>query len=176
MDRKKLTSADNQQERSRQYLCGYVVGLVDGEGSFHIAFPRRKDLTLGLAVMPEFHLSQHRESRNVLEQVQRMFGCGYIKENHPNSNDKTLVYIVRSRTDLLLRIIPFFENYPLLTSKRKDFAIFAQIVRIMGKGQHQNISGIQKIIELAYQMNQSGQRRIRKKETLITALKSPETI
>jgi len=176
MESKKPTSADNQQERSRQYICGYVVGLVDGEGSFHIAFPKRDDLSAGISVMPEFHLSQHRDSRQVLELVQNLFGCGYIKENHPRSSDKTLVYIIRSREDLLLKIIPFFETYSLKTKKQKDFQIFAQIVRLIHQGQHQNNRGLIKIINLVYRMNQSGQRRIRKKESLITALKSSETI
>ena len=58
---KKSSSADNQQERSKQYLSGYVVGLVDGEGSFHVAFPKRDDLTFKIAVITEFYLSQHRE-------------------------------------------------------------------------------------------------------------------
>ena len=176
MERKKPTSADNQQERSRQYICGYVVGLVDGEGSFHIAFPKRDDLKTGISVMPEFHLSQHRDSRQVLEIVSHHFNCGYIKENHPKSKDQTLVYIVRSREDLLLKIIPFFETYSLKTAKQKDFQIFAQIVRLVHQGQHQNLKGLIKIIGLAYLMNQSGRRRIRKKEDLITALESSETI
>ena len=176
MNRKKPTSADNQQERSKQYICGYVVGLVDGEGSFHIAFSKRDDLSASISVMPEFHLSQHCESKQVLELVQKLFGCGYIKENHPKSKDKTLVYIIRNRKDLLLRVIPFFETYSLKTKKQKDFEIFAQIVRLVHQGQHRNIKGLLKIVDLAYKMNQSGQRRIRKKEDLITALESSETI
>lgn len=169
-------SADNQQERSKQFICGYVVGLVDGEGSFHIAFPKRDDLSQGISVMPEFHLSQHRDSQQVLELTKKLFGCGYIKENHPKSKDKTLVYIVRSRKDLLLHIIPFFEVNRLKTFKAKDFMIFAKIVRLIHQGQHQTKKGLLKIIDLAYKMNKSGQRRIRKKEDLIIALKSSETI
>lgn len=176
MNRKKSISADNQQERSKQYLCGYVVGLVDGEGSFHIAFPKRDDLVLGVSVIPEFHLSQHRDSRQILEIAQKLFGCGYIKENHRNSSDKTLVYVVRAREDLLLKIIPFFEFNQLKTTKAKDFQLFAQVLRLIHIGQHRTRKGLLKIIDLAYQMNRSGQRRTRKKENLITVLKSSETI
>jgi hypothetical protein len=176
MNRKKSSSADNQQERSKQYLAGYVVGLVDGEGSFHVAFPRRDDLTFGMAVIPEFHLSQHKESKQVLELTKKLFGCGYIKENHRNSADKTLVYVIRSKEDLLLRIIPFFEIYQLKTSKKKDFEIFARIVKLIHQGKHSEKKGLRKIINLAYSMNQSGKRRIRKKEDLFFALKSSETI
>ena len=167
---KKPTSADNQQERSKQFICGYVVGLVDGEGSFHIAFPKRDDLSGGFTVMPEFHLSQHKDSRQVLELAQKLFGCGYIKENHPKSEDKTLVYIVRSRDDLLLRVIPFFEINRLKTSKAKDFEIFAKIVRLLHQQEHLTKNGMVKIINLAYKMNKSGQRRTRKKEDLIKLL------
>ena len=168
--RKKPASADDQQERSKQFICGYVVGLVDGEGSFHIAFPKRDDLSSGISVMPEFHLSQHRDSRQVLELAQKLFGCGYIKENHPKSSDMTLVYIVRSRYDLLTKVIPFFEVNNLKTLKVNDFKLFAKIVRFIHQGKHQTKKGVVEIINLAYKMNKSGQRRTRKKEDLIKLL------
>lgn len=170
MSCKNPTSADNQQERSKQFFCGYIVGLVDGEGSFHIAFPKRDDLSGGFSVMPEFHLSQHCDSRQVLELAKRLFGCGYIKENHPKSSDMTLVYIVRSRHDLLTKVIPFFEINELRTLKANDFKIFAKIVRFIHKGKHKNKQGLIEIINLAYKMNKSGQRRTRKKEDLIKLL------
>ena len=165
-------SADNQQERLDSYISGYV----DGEGSFHVAIQKVKHVRFGYQLLPEFHVSQNLDYAKTLSVIQKRFGCGYIKENHPKSKDKTLVYIIRNRKDLLLRVIPFFETYSLKTKKQKDFEIFAQIVRLVHQGQHRNIKGLLKIVDLAYKMNQSGQRRIRKKEDLITALESSETI
>jgi len=176
MIRENPTSADNQQERSKMFLRGYVTGLVDGEGSFHIAFQIRKDLSLGISIIPEFHISQSRRSKKALEIAREVLGCGYIKPNHRKSKDDTYVLVVRDRSDLLTKIIPFFEYYRLQTQKHDDFAKFCEIVRLMDRGLHRSVSGVKKIIGIAYRMNGDGTRRIRKKQELIASLKSSETI
>ncbi len=174
--RENLTSADNQQERSKEYIRGYVTGLVDSEGSFHVAFQMRPDLPLGVSIIPEFHVSQNEESMIVLELTKKLLGCGYIKPNHRNSKDRTFVYVVRDRIDLMTKVIPFFEINTLQTSKKNDFALFAQIVRFMQLGVHRNSQGVKEIIRLAYQMNGGGSRRIRTERMLLSSLKSSETI
>ena len=176
MQSKNPSSADNQQERSKEFLRGYITGLVDGEGSFHIAFGKRDELPLGISIIPEFHLSQNQESKKVLEITQRFLGCGYIKANHRLSNDKTYVLVVRDKIDLATKVVPFFEFNQLVTEKKKDFQIFAQIVRMVSLGQHKELKYVRKIIDLAYQMNGGGKRRIRSKQELFKLLKSSTTI
>jgi len=176
MKGKNPTSADNQQEKSKMFLRGYVTGLVDGEGSFHIAFQIREDLPLGISIIPEFHISQSRHSKRALEIAREILGCGYIKPNHKKSKDDTFVLVVRDRVDLLTKIIPFFEYNRLQTEKINDFAKFGEVVRLMDNGLHRKLSGAKKIIDIAYQMNGDGTKRIRKKQELKASLKSPETI
>lgn len=174
--RDNVTRADNQQERSKEFWRGYVTGLVDGEGSFHIAFQLREDLPLGISIIPEFHVSQNEASKVVLTYVQDILGCGYIKPNHRLSSDRTYVLVVRDRFDLLTKVLPFFEINQLKTTKSNDFAIFSQIVHMMHDQKHLTTGGIIEIIHLAYRMNNHGKRRGRSKEELISLLKSPETI
>ena len=101
--------ADNQQERPIESLSHYIAGFVDGEGSFHVAIQRRSDLPKGFQLIPEFHISQHRDKALILQMIRDFFGCGYVKPNHPWSlRDITEVYVVRNRQDLLEKIIPFF--------------------------------------------------------------------
>lgn len=176
MNRENPTSADNQQERSKDYQRGYIAGLVDGEGSFHIAFAKRNDLPSGISIIPEFHISQNQESQKVLLLAQKVLGCGYIKPNHRNSKDMTFVFVVRDRIDLLTKVIPFFEFNKLCTTKAKDFEIFAEVVRLLASGENKTDSQLRKLIDLAYQMNGGGKRRIVSKPELINSLKSSETI
>jgi len=176
MQSKNPSSADNQQERSKEFLRGYLTGLVDGEGSFHIAFGKREELPLGISIIPEFHLSQNQESKCVLEIAQKVLGCGHIKANHRLSNDNTYVLVVRDKIDLATKVVPFFEFNQLVTEKKKDFQIFAQIVRMVSLGQHKDLKYVRKIIDLAYQMNGGGKRRIRSKQELFKLLKSSTTI
>ena len=170
------TSADNQQERPKEFLYGYVVGLVDGEGTFHVAIQARPDLPLGVSVIPEFHICQDKKSKAVLALAAKVFGCGYIKPNHRRSKDSTYVYVVRSRTDLLEKIIPFFERFQLRTEKRKDFLLFAEVIRLMSRREHLSKDGLKEIVEIAYSMNNGGARRSRKKDDILTSLESSETI
>ncbi|MBI2416228.1 MAG: LAGLIDADG family homing endonuclease [Candidatus Kerfeldbacteria bacterium] len=171
-----VLSADNQQERLR-LKPWYIVGFVDGEGSFHIALYQDDRMKTHLKIIPEFHVSQNATSRSVLEELQYFFKCGNIKTNHRGkNNDQTEVYVVRERQALVHNIIPFFEKYSLRTSKANDFKIFAQIVRMMIDGEHQTRAGCKRIIQLAFAMNARGKYRKVTVNDLIKIVESSETI
>ena len=169
-------SADHQQERPTEGLCQYCAGFVDGEGSFHVAVQRSRFTRLGLQVIPEFHVSQNRERAEVLELIQRVLGCGYIKANHPgNQRDQTVVLVVRNRQDLVERVVPFFERFPLRSSKQREFQAFATIVRSMERGEHLTKKGITQILQRAFAMN-SGRYRKRRLQDHLSVLESSETV
>jgi hypothetical protein len=155
MSSENLSSADHQQER----LDAYIAGYVDGEGSFHVAVQRNSSTRVGWQLVPEFHVSQNAERREVLDLIRQRFGCGRIQENHRRSKDATLVYVVRDRNDLLNRIIPFFEAQPLLSSKQSDFLIFARIVRALTRGEHLTSEGFDTLRREALLMNGGGRYR-----------------
>ena len=169
-------SADHQQERPDEGLCQYVAGFVDGEGSFHVAFQRSRFTRVGLQVIPEFHVSQNPERAEVLTLIQRMLGCGYIKANHPGSvRDHSVVFVVRNRRDLVERVVPFFEQFPLRSSKQLEFQTFAVIVRSMERGEHLTKTGMTRILRQAFAMN-SGRYRKRKLQEHLSVLESSETV
>ena len=177
MASKNVLSADNQQERLRLPDPWYITGLVDGEGSFHVAIYKDERMRTSLKFIPEFHVSQNAPSQKVLEELQQFFKCGNIRMNHRGRiSDQTYVFVVRNREDLLTKIIPFFQKHQLRTTKRKDFETFAQVVQMMSQGKHQEKTGAQEIISLAYRMNAFGKRRTTKQKDLITIVKSSETI
>ncbi|MEZ8219720.1 LAGLIDADG endonuclease, partial [Candidatus Fervidibacteria bacterium JGI MDM2 SSWTFF-3-K9] len=80
--------------------------------------------------------------------------------------DRTYKWEVRSVSDIVKRVLPHFERYPLQTAKRADFEKFAQICRWVHANHHRNREYLRRIIELAYEMNPSGKRRYRKEELL----------
>lgn len=169
------SSADNQQERLQKIDPWYISGFTDGEGTFHVSFARRVDLPRKWAIIPEFHISQHQDRASVLNEIQAHFGCGAIRENHRGRvNDVTRVFVVRSRRDLLDKIIPFFRKYPLRSQKRDDFQLFAEIVSDMVAGTHLTTEGFQAIAKKAFQMNGGGRYRKRRIEELTE--ESSETI
>jgi hypothetical protein len=155
MDRDNAPGADNQQER----LDAYIAGFVDGEGSFHVAVQRNPSTRAGWQLVPEFHVSQAPERRQVLDLIARRLGCGRIRANHRGSKDTTLVFVVRNREDLLTKVVPFFEAQPLLSSKHEEFLAFARIVRAMEAGEHRSSDGFEALKAVAVSMNGGGRYR-----------------
>ena len=103
--------------------------------------------------------------------------CGYIKANDAaGKRDKTLVYVVRDRQDLLTKVIPFFERSPLRTEKRKDFEAFKRVVQMMADDRHLMPEGFEEIVKVAFSMNAGGRYRKRSAETILQGLASSEPI
>ena len=171
-----MTSADNQQERPDEGLCQYVAGFVDGEGSFHVAVQRSRFTRVGLQVIPEFHVSQNPERAEVLRLIQQALGCGYIETNHPGSlRDRSVVLVVRNRRDLVERVVPFFERFPLRSSKQREFQAFAAILSSMERGEHLTKEGMTQILQRAFAMN-SGRYRKRALQEHLDVMESSETV
>ena len=149
------TGAANQQER----LDAYIAGFVDGEGSFHVAIQRNPSTRAGWQLVPEFRVSQDIARARVLDLIRERFDCGSLRENHRGTKDRTLVFVIRRRRDLLERVIPFFEQNPLLSCKNEEFSTFAAIVRRMEIGEHLEFEGFRRLAGLAVRMNGGGRYR-----------------
>ena len=157
------TAGDNLRVRSdagpwcsREFLSAYVSGYVDGEGCFTVSISPRRKLLAGWEVRPSLSVSQNGDRAEVLYAIQTLFGCGSIR---PDRSDRTLKWETRRLEDLLGRVIPHFERYPLLSSKQRDFERFARVCRLMAGGAHRTQGGLVRIVELASEMNPSGTRR-----------------
>jgi hypothetical protein len=97
----------------------------------------------------------------ILFLIQKVFKCGFIRRDY---SDKTLKYEVRSLNDLINKVIPHFEKYPLLSDKQKDFNFFKKVCFLMQRNLHREKKGLQKIINLVFRMNPSGKRKYTKAE------------
>ena len=141
----------------------FVSGLVEGEGCFTVSFSFRKKLKVGIETRPSFSISLNQRDLQLLKDVHSFFGCGAIRYS---KSDRTYKYESRSISDLTRRIVPHFERYPLVGSKRRDFEIFADVCKKANANQHLNKDVLRSIIEQAYQMNPSGKRRHDKSDLL----------
>ena len=57
------------------------------------------------------------------------------------------------------KVIPFFDQFPLLSDKQRDFELFRTICQMMDSNEHLRLPGLQSIMALASQMNSSGKRK-----------------
>ncbi|HQQ22060.1 MAG TPA: LAGLIDADG family homing endonuclease, partial [Candidatus Paceibacterota bacterium] len=71
---------------------------------------------MGIETKPSFSVSQNEDRSQILFLIKKEFGCGFIRRDF---SDKTLKYEIRSLEELINKVIPHFEKYPLLSSKQE---------------------------------------------------------
>jgi hypothetical protein len=155
----KSSAADNQQERLIK--IGWIVGFVDGEGCFSIHIvrqperPNRRGYRTGFQVAHQFVVTQGAKSVSCLHMLKDFFGVGrvYINRRLDNHKEDLYVFVVAKRSDLLRTIIPFFQQFPLRTSKELDFQKFVKCLRLMETNVHLTHSGLLEIVEITQTMN-----------------------
>ena len=62
-------------------------------------------------------------------------------------------FTVGSLDEILTKIIPHFDKYPLITQKRGDYLLFREVVMMMKSREHLRIEGLQKIINIRATLN-----------------------
>ena len=137
----------------------YVVGLVDGEGSFtvYIRKPDPKNNIKRRAIAePRFYLKLIEKDKDILYKLKNFFNCGnvYFQRDRRKNHQNCYRYEVASRNDLERVIIPFFKkNEPRLVSRRKDFEIFCEIVERIIKKEHLTKLGLRSLYRLKQKMH-----------------------
>ncbi len=151
----------------RDFLAYYLAGFVDGEGTFCVSIIQHPTQRLGWMINPVFQVYQHEKHKDVLELFKDYFGTGAIYRK--SGTHPVMTFSINARKSLLERVIPFFERYPLIT-KAEEFGRFKQIVRLMERREHWTIEGFQRLVTLAYEMNQQGKGRKHSKEYIFSTL------
>jgi len=137
----------------------YIVGLVDGEGSFTV-YIRNPDLKKKVKrrtkAEPRFYLKLIEKDKDILYELKDFFGCGnvYFQVDKRKNHQNCYRYEVANRNDLEKVIIPFFKKHQLkLASKRKDFEIFCRIMKGIKQRKHFTKSGLRRLYFLKQKMH-----------------------
>ncbi len=147
----------SRKDLKGKYLGYFLAGFVEGEGSFNISLRRKADYKVSWQVVMSFNVSQ--KDPTILRILKRELNCGIIKIR---KKDFLYSYDVTNPQDVIQKVIPYFQKFPLLSeSKRRNFAIFCKVAQIMDKGGHRNLPGLRKILQLRELINE-GKGRTRK--------------
>ena len=137
----------------------YVVGLVDGEGSFTVYVKNpdsKKQVKRRTKVEPRFYLKLIEKDKKILYELKKFFRCGnvYFQKDTRVNHQNCYRYEVANRHDLETIIIPFFKRNSLrLRSKNGDFEIFCRIFAMIMKNDHFTDSGLRRIFKLKQKMH-----------------------
>jgi len=140
----------------------FVSGFTEGEGCFCVSFNQRSKLKTNIEVRPSFSISQNKKNLELIKKIHQNFHCGSIRFSKSDQNYK---FEVRSISDLVKKIIPFFQKYPLVGTKKIDFEKFSMVCELVYRNQHRNKEKLLEIIETSYQIN-CGKRKYQKDELL----------
>ena len=140
---------------SSEELGFFLSGFVEGEGSFNVSLRRKADYKVSWQVVMSFNVSQ--KDPTLLYILKEQLGCGIIKVR---KIDNLYSYDATNPQDIIQKVIPYFQKFPVQSvSKLKNFSIFCQIAKLMEKGQHRNMIGLRKILELREKINEGKGRK-----------------
>lgn len=124
----------------------WLAGFSDADSSFQIKIISRKDRKLGYEIRLNYQLDQ--KNPLILNQVKQVFGgyLGYRKK-------QDTYYFGTTSFGSARKVIEYFDNYHLLSSKYINFFKWRKTYRIIQKKEHLSEKGIQKIKKIKLSMN-----------------------
>lgn len=123
----------------------WMAGFTSAEGCFSVGLKKSK---LGETAELRFILTQHDRDRSLISRFVTFFGCGKI-----NQATRVNYFIVRRLSDLSNIIVPFFEKYPVVGVKVKDYEDFKYVAQLMSSKAHLTKDGLEQIRKIKNQMN-----------------------
>ena len=118
--------------------ANWLSGFVSAEGTFDINIHNSKN-KIGYQVRLRFRISQHVRDLKLMELLIKYLGAGIIELN---SSKSIVILTIVKFSDLINKIIPFFEKNLLQRVKILDFCVVA---KIMTEGKHLTIEGLELI-------------------------------
>jgi hypothetical protein len=98
-----------------------------------------------------FSISQHVRDEVLLTKLIDYLGCGNIEKVRTRPNGVT--FVVYKFSNIIEKIIPFFQSYPLQGIKSQDYKDFCKIAKIMEDKSHLTPEGLKMIKSLKSGMN-----------------------
>lgn len=105
---------------SQTTFSQWLVGVVDGDGTFHFAKTRKNVWTF------YFKVGQSNYNLRLLYFIKKMLGVGSV--NVPNSKDNSAEFRIRDMRTIIDVILPIFDKYTLLTSKQFHYLLFRKAI------------------------------------------------
>ena len=129
----------------------WLVGFVDGEGCFYVKIKKSPVYNTGFQVGLAFSISQHSRDLSLLNIIKDYFKCGIIENVSTRPNIAN--FVTYGIHNLLEKIIPFFDQNPLLGKKLLDYQDFSKIAYLFKDKAHLTEKGCNEIRQMNIGMN-----------------------
>ena len=162
LDINSLIPSMSVQENNLPITLGFIAGLIDGDGSFNIAFqikPYRR-------VRVNFTVVQESSCKELLHELKSYFSCGSVYDL-PSAASR---YQVENVDLILNNIKPILDKVELNTYKADNYNIAIKVCEIIRAKGYKTDEALKEIVELAYDSNLSGKRRRISKEEFLSKI------
>jgi hypothetical protein len=133
-------------------LGAFLAGFALGEASFMIVCRPRGDYDRSWKISAAFNVSQR--DREPLDLFREALGCGSMRR----AGNGGWYWEVNRLAEIQTTVVPFFERFPLLGTKARDFALFRDAVGVLAKGSLSE-ADCHRVLLLREHMNNGGKRR-----------------
>jgi len=125
----------------------WLVGFVEGEGSFMVVIQKSKSKKITDNISLRFVITQHYKDSVLLDNIANYLGCGkcYSSRSEVNLTVSTFSHIHK--------IISLFNKYPLLGTKKEDYLDFCKVAELIKSKDHLTKKGIENIKNIKNSMN-----------------------
>ena len=152
-----MSGADNQQERPSietipVSLGSFLSGFALGEASFMLVCRPRGDYSRRWKISAAFNVSQ--TDRAPLDLFRETLGCGTMRR----AGNGGWYWEVNRLPDIQAIVCPFFERFPLVGTKARDFELFRDAVGVLSQ-RVMSDTDYHQVLALREGMNRGGKRR-----------------
>ena len=142
----------------------WLAGFSSGDGSFDIKISSSKTSKLGSRVQLRFSIGLNIRDVELIKYLVTYFNLGYSTDfNTPAIKNDNIKYVyitdnfvnlqVINYSDIMYKIIPFFEKYLILGNKSLDFEDFKKVANIIKNKEHLTSKGFNNIKNIKTGMN-----------------------
>ena len=119
----------------------WLAGFVNGDGSFGIKIQNSITTNSGYIISLQFRIYQHVKDELLFQSFEKYLNCGKVYKH----STKFISFSVFKFSEIVDKIIPFFQKYPLQGIKSKDFTDFCSAADLIKNKSHLTDEGLNKI-------------------------------
>nr|AFM36681.1 double motif LAGLIDADG homing endonuclease [Ophiostoma hyalothecium] len=126
----------------------WLAGFASAEGCFMVGITKSSKSNTGYQVYVVFIITQHIRDELLMKGLVDYFDCGRLARKRD-----VYEYQVSKFSDVVDKILSFFDKYPILGEKAKDFLDFCIVSDLMKSKDHLTEEGVAKIRKIKEGMN-----------------------
>lgn len=128
----------------------WISGFVSGDGSFDINITKDPTAKQNYRVQLRFRITQHSRDIELMNTLTNYLNTGSI---YKYPNQKALSLTVVNLSDIINKIIPFFDQNTILGVKQLDYLDWCKVANLMNSGFHLTSEGLNLIRQIKEKMN-----------------------